>query len=264
MISTKNRVVSAIVALSVLVMSSGLPQAVAAPKPTSINIIPTITSVALVNGVLTATGTATAVIHGRTTTVPFTAPVDITLAPNQPPGVCPVLDLRLGPINLDLLGLVVQTSPICLQITATPGGGLLGDLLCSLGNLLNQGLTLPQALATFTPDQLNSLLSGLTDLLNQSLANLSQAVLTLITDVGRHHTCAILHLELGPLNLMLLGLNVVLDNCANGAITVDITAVTGQGHLLGNLLCELLGGNLINLGATLQAILNQIIGLLTQ
>jgi hypothetical protein len=133
-----------------------------------------------------------------------------------------------------------------------------------LGNLLNQGLTLPQALATFTPDQLNSLLSGLTDLLNQSLANLSQAVLTLITDVGRHHTCAILHLELGPLNLMLLGLNVVLDNCANGAITVDITAVTGQGHLLGNLLCELLGGNLINLGATLQAILNQIIGLLTR
>ena len=159
MISTKNRVVSAIVALSVLVMSSGLPQAVAAPKPTSINIIPTITSVALVNGVLTATGTATAVIHGRTTTVPFTAPVDITLAPNQPPGVCPVLDLRLGPINLDLLGLVVQTSPICLQITATPGGGLLGDLLCSLGNLLNQGLTLPQALATFTPAP-NSLISS--------------------------------------------------------------------------------------------------------
>ena len=64
MISTKNRMVSAIVAIAVLTMTSGLPQAVAAPKPTSISIIPTITSVALVNGVLTATGTATAVIHG--------------------------------------------------------------------------------------------------------------------------------------------------------------------------------------------------------
>ncbi len=82
--------------------------------------------------------------------------------------------------------------------------------------------------------------------------------------MGRHHTCAILHLSLGPLDLNLLGLDVVLDNCSGGAITVDITAVTGQGNLLGNLLCELLGGNLINLGATLQQILNQILALLSQ
>lgn len=47
MISTKNRIVSAVVAIAVLAMTSGLPQAVAAPKPTSISIIPTITSVAL-------------------------------------------------------------------------------------------------------------------------------------------------------------------------------------------------------------------------
>ena len=264
MISTKNRIVSAIVALSVLVMSSGLPQAVAAPKPTSINIIPTITSVALVNGVLTATGTATAVIHGRTTTVPFTAPVDITLAPNQPPGVCPVLDLRLGPINLDLLGLVVQTSPICLVLTGFPNGGLLGQLLCGLANALNNGIPLVDFLGGLPPNQLDMLLGGITDILNGALSNLYNATLTSIQQVGLHHTCAILHLELGPLNLTLLGLNVVLDNCANGPVTVDITAITGRGNLLGNLLCELLGGNLINLGATLQAILNQIIGLLTQ
>jgi hypothetical protein len=264
MTTITNKFVSIGTAIALLSMTTGLPEALSAPKPTNIHIVPTITSVALVNGQLVATGTATATIHGRTTTVPFSAPVDIALAPNQPPGLCPVLDLSLGPINLNLLGLVVQTSPICLTITATPGGGLLGDLLCSLGNLLNQGFTLPQALATFTPDQLNALLGGLTDLLNQSLANLYQAVLTLITPDGRHHTCAILHLELGPLNLTLLGLNVVLDNCTNGAITIDITAVTGHGNLLGNLLCELLGGGLINLGATLQDILNQIIGLLTQ
>ena len=125
MISTKNRIVSAIVALSVLVMTSGLQELVAAPKPTSISIIPTINSVALVNGVLTATGTATAVIHGRTTTVPFSAPLDVTATPNPLDPTCPILDRRPGPINLNLLGLVVQTSPICLDITGFANGGLL-------------------------------------------------------------------------------------------------------------------------------------------
>ena len=55
-------------------MTSGLPEALAAPKTNSISIIPTITSVALVNGVLVATGTATATIKGKTTTVPFARP----------------------------------------------------------------------------------------------------------------------------------------------------------------------------------------------
>jgi hypothetical protein len=263
MITIKNKIISASTALALLFMTSGVPQALAVPKPTNIQIIPTITSVAFVNGVLTATGTATATIHGRTTTVPFTAPVDITLAPNQPPGaICPVLDLSLGPINLNLLGLVVQTSPICLTITAHQGGGLLGDLLCSLGQALQNGLTLEEAIA-INPNP-TALLAGITDLINGALGHLYDAILTLIDLPGRHHTCAILHLELGPLDLTLLGLEVVLDNCSGGAITVDITAVTGRGNLLGNLLCELLGGNLINIGATLQQILNQIIGLLTQ
>jgi hypothetical protein len=87
-------------------------------------------------------------------------------------------------------------------------------------------------------------------------------VLTLITPQQQQHTCAILHLELGPLELNLLGLEMILDNCANGPATVDITGITGRGNLLGNLLCQLLGGGLINLGATLQQILNQILGLL--
>src|SRR5947208_1274672 len=109
MISTKNRIISAMVAIVVVAMTSGLPEAVAAPAvptPPSINIIPNITSVALVNGVLTATGTATAVIHGRTATVPFSAPVDVTATPNPQDPTCPILNLRLGPINLNLLGLV--------------------------------------------------------------------------------------------------------------------------------------------------------------
>ena len=265
MISTKNRIISALVALSVLAMTSGLPQAVALPTPPtppSINIIPNITSVALVNGVLTATGTATAVVHGHTTTVPFSTPIEVTATSNPMGPACPILNLRLGPINLNLLGLVVQTSPICLVITGFANGGLLGELLCGLSTALNNGIPLVQYLESLPPEQLNTLLTGITDLLNGSLSNLYNATLTSIDSIcghpGHHHACAILHLELGPLDLTLLGLNVVLDDCDNGPVTVDITAIQGGG-LLGNLLCQLLGHNLINLGATLQDILNLII-----
>lgn len=53
-------------------------------------------------------------------------------------GSCPILDLRLGPINLDLLGLVVRTNTIELEIIARPGpGNLLGNLLCGIAGLLD-------------------------------------------------------------------------------------------------------------------------------
>jgi hypothetical protein len=50
---------------------------------------------------------------------------------------CKVLTLTLGPLDLNLLGLRVQLNQVNLRITAIPGGGLLGDLLCGLTNLLN-------------------------------------------------------------------------------------------------------------------------------
>jgi hypothetical protein len=263
MISLRNKIMSASTAVALLFMTSGLPEALAAPKRNSISIVPTITSVGVVNGVLTATGTVSAVVNGVSTVVPFSTPLTIIPRPAQP-GTCPVLDLMLGPIDLNLLGLEVQTSEICLTITATQGGGLLGDLLCGLGNLLNQntGLTAAQALTLGgggLPDaQIGPLLTGLTRLLNQAVANLKKATLTQLLPNG---DCSILHLELGPLNLTLLGLNVMLNNCHNHAIMVDITGHPGQG-LLGDLLCGLLGGGGINLGATLQQILNALLGLL--
>ncbi len=51
---------------------------------------------------------------------------------------CRVLNLVLGPLDLNLLGLVVElygpnrTSPITLSITSFPGQGVLGDLFCGL------------------------------------------------------------------------------------------------------------------------------------
>jgi hypothetical protein len=51
----------------------------------------------------------------------------------QAPGeVCTILDLVLGPLDLNLLGLMIHLDRVHLTITARPGGGILGDLLCSL------------------------------------------------------------------------------------------------------------------------------------
>jgi hypothetical protein len=53
---------------------------------------------------------------------------------------CQILNLVLGPINLNLLGLVITTNQINLNITAMSGpGNLLGNLLCGVTNLLNPG-----------------------------------------------------------------------------------------------------------------------------
>jgi hypothetical protein len=54
------------------------------------------------------------------------------------PNACEILNLVLGPINLDLLGLVVRTNRINLRIDAVPGpGNLLGNLLCAITGLLD-------------------------------------------------------------------------------------------------------------------------------
>lgn len=55
-------------------------------------------------------------------------------ASQAPAATCQVLDLVLGPLDLDLLGLVVDLNRVHLNVTATRGGGVLGDLFCSLAD----------------------------------------------------------------------------------------------------------------------------------
>jgi hypothetical protein len=72
-------------------------------------------------------------------------------------------------------------------------------------------------------------------------------------------TCDILHLELGPLDLDLLGLQVHLDK-----VVLDVTAQPGPGNLLGNLLCAVAG--LLDPGpgplGQIAQLLNQILAIL--
>ena len=54
-------------------------------------------------------------------------------------GYCQILYLEIGPINLELLGVVVIIpNPIIIDVRAYPGpGNLLGNLLCVLAHLLD-------------------------------------------------------------------------------------------------------------------------------
>ncbi|NNG37161.1 ABC transporter substrate-binding protein [Nakamurella aerolata] len=109
-----------------------------------------LTATSTKGGVMQLTGTITGngLPAGGTT---FTTPIENLAAPAG----CSVLNLDLGPLNLDLLGLVIDLAPVKLDITAVPGSGkLLGNLLCAVTHLLDKG----------------GPLSGLTNLLNRLLS----------------------------------------------------------------------------------------------
>jgi hypothetical protein len=62
----------------------------------------------------------------------------LPLPPLPTGNACSILSLNLGPINLNLLGLVVRTNEIQLRVDAVQGpGNLLGNLLCAVTGLLN-------------------------------------------------------------------------------------------------------------------------------
>ncbi len=66
------------------------------------------------------------------------APATTKQLPTPTPGACPVLNLTLGPIDLNLLGLRVATNQVRALIEAVPGAGnLLGNLLCAVSGLLD-------------------------------------------------------------------------------------------------------------------------------
>lgn len=97
-----------------------------------------ITRFAVQNGQLVAHGllsgtltNAAGTVVGTVTNVPVTIPLAAA-------GTCQILHLTLGPLDLNLLGLMVHLDRVVLDITAQQGpGNLLGNLLCAIANLLN-------------------------------------------------------------------------------------------------------------------------------
>jgi hypothetical protein len=88
--------------------------------------------------------------------------VDGRVAANA--AACDILNLVLGPLDLNILGLRVQLNQVVLDITAVPGAGnLLGNLLCAVAGLLDGS-------------PLAGLLGQLQTLLNQILGALNLGV----------------------------------------------------------------------------------------
>ena len=80
-----------------------------------------------------------AVANNATTSGARASQVPPLPLPPLPAGnACAILSLDLGPINLNVLGLVVRTNQIQLRIDAVQGpGNLLGNLLCGITGLLD-------------------------------------------------------------------------------------------------------------------------------
>lgn len=92
-------------------------------------------------GTLTGTLTNTTGDATRQGSMPATAQqvnqqVSMPVSVNS--GTCQILNLTLGPLDLNLLGLRVQLNQVQLDITAEQGSGnLLGNLLCQVAKLLD-------------------------------------------------------------------------------------------------------------------------------
>jgi hypothetical protein len=142
--------------------------------------------------------------------------------------ICPVLELTLGPVDLNLLGLLVHLDTVHLVITADSNGGLLGRLFCALGGHR------PAHKLTKIAHRSGLATRGMR--ITVPLYQTGSGSLTTQRGSSPMHICPILDLTLGPLDLNLLGLLVHLDQ-----VHLTIMADPDQG-ILGQLLHDLLCG----------------------
>ena len=154
-----------------------------------------------------------------------------TLRPFLPPSGAPdsvLVTLQLKPLDIDLLGLRLTTSPIAVTVSADRGSGkLLGNALSAAADLVNlQGVS----------QALNTVLAGAIDLANAgTLAVPGLTGGTLATAAGGG-TTPILDLQVAPVRADLLGVRV-----ETSPIRLTLAATAGDGLVLGNALTSLAG-----------------------
>jgi hypothetical protein len=115
----------------------------------------TVKTFQVVNNAVVAVGTLSGDVTGAVTGTVTNLKVNIPLLTGTAPTACDILHLELGPLDLNLLGLVVHLDKVVLDIDAQPGeGNLLGNLLCAIAGLLDPG-NIP---SNIIADLLNALL----------------------------------------------------------------------------------------------------------
>jgi hypothetical protein len=167
----------------------------------------------------------------------------------------------MAAIGLLALALVVPSTVAAAPqrnalLSGVPVTGALSDGGTFVGNLTIDGITRTATGAL----QFAGNLTGIATPAGGSPTAIDQdftAVLGSLTGAATGK-CEILHLDLGPLFLDLLGLQVDLSE-----IVLNIDAVPGAGNLLGNLLCAVVGlldGGPATALNNLLAIINRILG----
>lgn len=136
-----------------------------------------------------------------------------------------------------------QGSGLSIPVTGTGAGATFTGTLNLLRFVANNGVVSAVGLLTGTLTTAGGQTTSIVRTVTVPLA-VTQA------------TCDILHLDLGPLSLNLLGLQIDLSR-----IVLDITAQSGAGNLLGNLLCAVAG--LLDNPTGLAQLLNKILAVLT-
>jgi hypothetical protein len=119
-------------------------------------------------GKLMMRSAVTTTLQGARGSVPHTKTMNLQVkdvtsgapAPGVSAASCDILNLALGPLDLNLLGLEVHLKQVVLDIVAVSGAGnLLGNLLCAVAGLLDGGAALGQISALL--NQILGILNGL-------------------------------------------------------------------------------------------------------
>lgn len=223
------------------------------------NLLTTVSNLINLEGVNNALNTVLDSVVGLVNSVDLTVdgilPGDFDNANPAYAAVTPVLDLFVAPVHLDLLGAVVDTSPIHLTITAYAGPGLvLGNVITSLANSFNDVTTLDL-------DAINAALTQIITDLNEQIPGIAPS--PTVPSTPPLGVDEILRLTVAPIDLNLLGLNL-----KTSQIQVNASAIPEDGKLLGNVLSALLNtlgatpDKLATLNDNLNTILAKVVGVL--
>jgi hypothetical protein len=138
--------------------------------------------------------------------------------------------ITLKPLDLDLLGLKVQSSPITVSISAKSGNGeLLGNLFSSASNLVS---------TKEVNQALNNVLGTAVDLVNSTDLSVG-GVTPGAFDNATASTTQVLELFVAPIHLDMVGAQIDVS-----PVRLSVSATAGQGLVLGNALLAL--SNLFN------------------
>ncbi|HEX5192085.1 MAG TPA: hypothetical protein VFW09_04720 [Solirubrobacteraceae bacterium] len=248
-------VVFSVLALAAVVAPSAIAQSTRSSK---LSLTARISSFHATKRGVQANGTLTGKLASGTSVSRDSAPVRFAVVAKAKRGRCDVLTLHLAPLDLELLGVQVQTSTINLNIYALHGR-VLGNLFCALSRAK---VTFPRAAQAARA--LNARLHGR----SLPVFAASQSVPASQSTPGSQWmraaaaagppSCQVLKLVLGPLNLNLLGLVVDLyGKTHTSPVIITINAIPSRG-LLGQLLCGLAGGTGITSLGGLQSLLNSL------